>query len=528
MKDLLKSIKWTCYVLFASLYVLQAQTSPSIQVLSNPIHINEEGLDFKGTTNLIIVPENRTNKDSRMIAVQYFYFPAKTPSYLAPVYYLPGGPGGMYAQKHFYERYGKERATAWTFELEILNEKRDLIIVNQRGQSYAPGFPLPNFEYNFERGRKDEVLDLEKKAKQQTIAFEKCIQQFNEYGVDVKGYDITNMVEDLESIRSYHDHEEIALVGTSFGSQWAMAYMHMHTDKVDRLLLSGVEPLDHSWDDPKGIWNVLKRIEKEALENQEIASHLPKIGLTEAVKLISSKLKSSPVKVPLKIEEKNLDDTILLGVDDFHYDFMCPFAEDRTEALELWPKYISEIYRGDFTGLAFRANSGREGKSWSLMMNHLVDNSLDISPQRELFLKSRKESDWIGRPFINYLHTRTVNPTNKISEDLRKPIKNPIPILMIQGNMDWNTPIENAHYVQDHYTQTHLITINRGTHSSKRELILSHKKEAAEILDFMNQDFTKTSFSDYKRSLPDQIDLPGINFDPIQGSSILDEVLGNS
>ena len=446
---------------------------------------------------------------------------------MPPVFYLPGGPGGSYSEGHFTGRYGKTRAAAWMAELKVLNRNRDLIVLNQRGHSFAPGFSIPNFEYSYERGQQDKPLDIGQKALNQQRAFANCIERFQEKGVDVTGYDIINIVDDIEDIRQHFGYGQVALVGTSFGSQWALGYIHRYPQLVDRAMLSGVEPMDHAWDDAEGIWKVLERIEQAAMTDPKISGDLPAVGLLEAVKTIVRRLEESPAKVHLQIPEKDIDEWILLGADDFRFETMCPYAEDRKESLELWPKYITELYQEDYSLLAHRAQSGRAGTSWSLMINHLIDNSIGISKEREAVLSARPEIQWIGDPSVNYKATRQVSPMAPITAAFRKPVTQDIPILMIHGNMDWNTPIENAQYVQKHYKNTHLITVERGTHSAKREWILADKQAALQVFEFMNIDFKKRSFEEYKKTLPVSYSLPKINFDPLIGRTIMGEVLGH-
>ena len=492
-------------------------------LISHPIKIPGVNTMANGTTNLLLVPENRRSSKSRNIPIHFYHLPSKIVSNKPPVLYLPGGPGGSYDLRDLMlSKDGNEKSDLRR-ELEIYHEYRDIIIVNQRGHSFAPGFSIPNFEYSFQRGSDDEPFSSSMQASRQRDSFLKCIKNFEKMGVDVSGYDFMNIIDDLEDIRKYYDYPQIALVGTSFGSQWALGYIHKYPNFIDRAILSGVEPLDHAWDDPREIWKVYQLLDQAA---QDSGMTSGEISLTQMVKEITERLDTNPVSFHLLVPEKNIDKEVIIGVDDFKNALMCPYAEDRVEALELWPKYITEMYHGDFSLIAHRSMRGRDGTSWSLMINHLIDNSIDISPEREKLISSREELAWLRDPSINYQHTRQVNPTPRISEFFRKPVKDDIPILMIHGNMDWNTPIENAHYVNEHYLSTKVITVNNGTHSAKRELIQSDFSSAKEILEFMNREFKSSTSAEYFSGLPDKIDLGPINFDPIESPSILYEALG--
>lgn len=510
-----------------------AQTNPDLrvayapaQLISQPVSIDgEEGLDFKGTENLILVPENRNNPQSRMISVHFFHFPAREQASRAPVFYLPGGPGGSYARKHFYESYGGERARSWTAELEAINQVSDLIIVNQRGNSAAPGFSVPDYDYSFVRGYKDKAFDRVAKAERQRDAFEKSIEKFKEMGMDPAGYDILNIVDDLEDIRTYFGYEKVSLVGTSFGSQWALAYMQRYPNQVDRAFLSGVEPLDHTYDDPAGIWKVYENLAKLAEEDPSIKDELPEVGLLEAFKTIVRRLENGPLEIELDIPELDIKATVPIGIGDFHFATMSPAANSRKNAMETWPQYITELYQEDYKLIALMAYRGREGKSHTLMMGHSIDNSLGISEERDKILLSREANRWIGDPSVNYRQTKKVSPTPVVDPSFRIPQTHDIPVLMVQGNMDWNTPYGNAEYLLPFLTNGHLLEVVGGTHGAKRELILEDEALAQKLFGFMQADFEKTSFQSFANELPHKFELPALKFTPIGEKSLYKQLV---
>ncbi len=512
---------------FFFFHFTDAQSNPTLkhQVISNPIHLNAEGLDFLGSENLIFVPENRKAPQSRMIAVQFYRFPAREQSDLPPVFYLPGGPGGLYSDRYFYQYYGGDKAKAWTFELEILNEKRDLIILNQRGNDKAPGFNLAHFTYNYKTGTAAEPLNLNQLGMQMKEAYLESLAKFTRLGVDIKGYDIIHLVDDIEAIRKYYDYSKVALVGTSFGSQWSLAYLQRYPDRVDRALLSGIEPLDHTYDDPDGIWEALTQISKYAASDEQIADALPSIGLMNAVKSILQKLEQQSVTVKLHIPAFDIHERIMIGADDFRMNLLPPFADNRREELEHWPQYITELYNGDYRLLALWALEERTGRNTEPLIGPLIDNSLGISQAREKLLDSRKSIQWIGEVNTAYKSLRTVNATDEVGDDFKNHRQHDTPILMIQGELDLSTPFANALFLNNFLEKGHLVSVLGGTHDAKRELVLNDKKVAAELIEFMNLDFNTLDFEQWSAKMPTSIELPRLNFSQIKGKSLFEKVL---
>ena len=98
---------------------------------------------ISGEEGRIFVPENRAKPASRIIPVHFFRIPGTNPSRRAPIFLLPGGPGGFYAVSALLP--GLFRT-----DLDFLRATgRDIVIVNQRGNPLAPltanmRWPMPS------------------------------------------------------------------------------------------------------------------------------------------------------------------------------------------------------------------------------------------------------------------------------------------------------------------------------------------------------------------------------------------------
>lgn len=220
-------------------------------VLSQPFTVEDDDWSFTGTENLMVVPENRNNLESRMISINFIHLPALNQSDLAPVVYLGAGPGEPFNIESFYD--GK-RAESWRFELERIIQNRDIILVNQRGNSNAPGIQISNFRYHWKNGTIEEPFSFKVQSENRKKGYEKAIAKYDSLGLDLRGYDIKHFVDDVHAVKSYLGFDKICLVGNSFGSQWGLAYIQQYPEHVERALFSVVEPLDNNYDDPSEMW----------------------------------------------------------------------------------------------------------------------------------------------------------------------------------------------------------------------------------------------------------------------------------
>ena len=123
-------------------------------------------------------------------------------------------------------------------------------------------------------------------------------------------------------------------------------------------------------------------------------------------------------------------------MEDFKRNLRYPYGP--TEA---WPKYITELYNGDYRLLALWAKERRGGTATTLMLNSLVDVSLGISEDRLQLIKSREELQWMRSPTQTFDALKEVMVTPDVGDEMRKIKPTNVPIVILQGNMDVNTPL---------------------------------------------------------------------------------------
>lgn len=500
--------------------LLAQQTGPeSGTIILAPVEFAREGLDLVGEEGFIFVPENRAAKNSRMISVHFFRFPAKEKSGLAPVFILPGGPGGSFTFRSFYKHYSGIRAELWIKELKALNRKRDVVIVNQRGNTRPPGLNSGDWRWGVEKAAPDALETSGQALQRYSDGVKQGIEQWTNKGVDLAGYDIMNISEDLEDIRKAFGYSKIALRGNSFGSQWSLAYMKRWPQHVDRAMLAGVEPLDFAWDSAAWLWKALERLDKRAVAG--LSKDISGGSYLDALKQVVTRLEKSNVEVDLNSGDEAM--RVILGADDVRSSVTSRIARTRRESLEYWPQLMLELYREEYRFLAHNTADDKESIFGGPMITALIDNSLGISSRREKLLNSESAIKWLGDPNGYYKATRTLTPTPEVTDAFRFEEQIDIPVLMIQGDLDFSTPYENALHLQQFLTNGHLVTIVDGTHSALGEAIQLKEEEAMKLFTFMDADFTSVSPTEVFKSFPDKIDLPPLEFKTLEGSSLYEK-----
>ncbi|WP_129774663.1 alpha/beta fold hydrolase [Peristeroidobacter soli] len=476
---------------------------------------------------LIFVPENRADPASRKIAVHFLRFRAlaapagASEAKRAPVFLVAGGPGSDFT---FTSRWERE-------QLRFLRATRDVIYVSQRGNPRAPGLvpamtlppaPLP--------------LDLPGSAEQtrqsQRSTLEAALQEWTRRGVDLRGYDILNIVDDLHDVRAALGYDKIVLRGCSFGSQWSLSYLKRWPQTVDRALLSGVEPLDHTYDDPRGLWTSMVHLAQLAEADPSFAKYVPKGGLIKSLQNVLQRLEAQPAKVEIEEPKTGRRVQVTVGADDLRE--LVRNANGfgtgtRLDSLANWPRFLAELDAGDYRYLAAKTWESRTSTERSPLILLLIDNSLDITAARDAYLRKASEEKWLGDINDHYHNTRDLTPTRRVGDDFRADWSIDVPVMLLNGDLDWSTPIENSRHLRGFLKQGHLLEIAGGTHCTEMNEVMAQQPELMQkVYSFIDADFTTTPAQQFFASMPKQASLAPMKFQAVTGPSLYEQWRGRA
>ncbi|WP_129779814.1 alpha/beta fold hydrolase [Peristeroidobacter soli] len=500
--------------------VSHAAAAPSQPVFSNPIQLPTEQGPLLADEGFIVVKENRGKADSRDILVNYLRFRSRGETGREPLFVLPGGPGDLldrrdFAKKHY--PHSLIRASLYRHTAH-----RDVVVVNQRGNFWALGN-----NGGFEAPRPTPVPGNDETREQATERWKQSIDQTFKTlaagGVDLSGYDIINMVEDVEEVRVALGYGKVIMSGISFGSQWGLSYMRVHPENVSRAMFSGVEPVDYGYDSPQALWGVLERI-ASAAEKSPVASQLPKGGLILAVKTILARLEKALATVEVKDPATGKAVTVTVRADDFRALLFSPWrGKSLRDSPAMWPKFVTEVYNGDYRYVGARKLQGLFPFNGNVNLP-LVDISLGITARRDARLKKEPAVALIGDPNSFYRSWASVTPTKVVDDDFRNFYPISIPTLLIQGDMDWSTPLDNVLDLGKHLQTGAVITVHTGTHIVGYELQQFQPELAEKVAAFIDLD-TQSALdaATLLKSFPSEVNLP-LQFEAPQSTALYDRL----
>ena len=183
----------------------------------------------------LVVPENRTDPDSRMIKLHVMVFgTASHDPAPDPLLYLAGGPGSSIVETSLYQL---------PFFLRFLAE-RDVIVFDQRGVGASqPVLDCPE-DTKVAFDSLSQHLTEEEERALHVDALRSCRERLVGEGVDLTGYNTAENAADVRDLRKALGITEWNLYGVSYGTRLALAAMRDYPQGIRSVILDSAFPLD--------------------------------------------------------------------------------------------------------------------------------------------------------------------------------------------------------------------------------------------------------------------------------------------
>src|SRR5262245_33131185 len=172
----------------------------------------------------LVVPENRDNPNSRLIALPVTRVHARSAASGIPIFRLQGGPG----------------ISNMSFEdASRFDGRHDVVLVGYRGVDGSSRLDCPEVVSAREHAR-----DLLTEQAHEAVAagFKSCAHRLQNDGVDLAGYTLPERVDDLDAVRRALGYEQVDLLSESAGTRTAQIYAWRYPKRVHRSVMIGVNP----------------------------------------------------------------------------------------------------------------------------------------------------------------------------------------------------------------------------------------------------------------------------------------------
>ncbi|HSR31127.1 MAG TPA: alpha/beta hydrolase [Anaerolineae bacterium] len=181
-------------------------------------------VEYAADCGTLVVPENRADPNSRLIALPVIRVRATSDNPAEPIFYFAGGPGQ--SNLHFQH-------------LEDVVENHDLVQVGYRGVDGSVVLDCPEISKAVREAR---VLLRDEALESYTAAGASCARRLQAEGVDLAGYTLAETIDDNEDARVALGYNRINLLGGSYGTRLQMIYEWMYPDSLHRVIMLAVNP----------------------------------------------------------------------------------------------------------------------------------------------------------------------------------------------------------------------------------------------------------------------------------------------
>jgi pimeloyl-ACP methyl ester carboxylesterase len=392
----------------------------------------------------LVVPENRHDPRSRLIALPITRIRAHTSHPGVPIFRLQGGPG--VTNMDFPD------ATRFT-------ARHDVVLVGYRGVDGSSRLDCPEVIASREHSR--DLLSTASLASDAS-AFRACATRLRDKGVDLAGYSLPERVDDLELARRALGYGQIDLVSESLGTRIAMIYAWRYPQSIHRSVMIGVNPPGNFLWDAKTTGEQIRRY--AALCAQAAGCRNRTHDLAASVHSAYDHIPSRFWFLPIK--KGNVRVTGFFGLINATADGGGPLAAPRTLDTLL------SMDKGDGAGGAwllsvFAALVFPRAQVWG---DVAAVARTDAAYGKRFFAAGADRGSVIGSPGTDLVWAggRLLDawPANPDENEYSRVRDSNVGTLLIGGQLDFATPPQNAtHELLPHLPNGHQLVLPKLGHS---------------------------------------------------------------
>lgn len=430
------------------------------------------------------VPESRRRPTGRTLELRFVRFASTSAPNGPPIVYLAGGPGASGIWSASGDRNGL---------FMKLRGAGDVIALDQRGAGFSRPAPTcpGSWSYPLDRPHNDDTL-----AAVLAPYLRACAAALAD-SLDVTAFNTVESADDLEDLRIAVGAGQLRLVGMSYGTHLALAYLRRYPDRVERAILAGVEGPDDTWKLPANIDAILHRIDSAIAADARAHRAVP--DLLGSLRATLAKLDTSPVTANVTHPRTKKPLRVTVGGNDLRRAVFNVIAE--RERIEGMLRRLIPVLRGDYTALAERAVLTRLDNE-ELVMSLSTDCSSGATRERLELIDRQAPETVLGDAANGYLRaTCSTWPHEDLGDAFRAPIHSTVPTLFVSGTLDPRTPPTTAEEVARGFPNGRHLVIEGGAHDD--DLLISSPRIGDLMLRFLSGEDVGTQ----------RIRLPSLRFD---------------
>lgn len=460
-------LAWIAAVTVATAPAFTATSPPATAgtvELTNKTLTSGKGVKIEADAGTLWVPENRAAARSRPIAIQFLRLKSQNKTPHAPVFFLEGGPGSPAVTER------PDALDYWATYLTV----SDVILINQRGTNDSlvtwdwDGPPPMSFFLSGDSATAH-AAEMERRA---AVAF-------RARGVDLTGYTTIESAADLDALRKALGLERVSVLGFSYGTHLATAYMRYYGDHIENAVLLGTEGPAETFKLPWTMDVQFRKLALMAAQDPRISAKVP--DLIALYDRVVAKLERHPMIVTLPSPSGG--DSLRIPVGPFGLRFVMRVDVGDATDLPVFPRLLWSIDQGDPSVLAWFIRK-RAGVALGVHgMSETMDKASGASPARRALVAEQARTSRFADVIDGIPeHGPPAWTIPDVGEAFRSPLVSNVRTLFISGELDFNTPPYQAEMLRWGLpNSTHLIVPNAG----HEQIFYQNDSSPAVIRDFL-------------------------------------------
>jgi pimeloyl-ACP methyl ester carboxylesterase len=366
---------------------------------------------YEADCGTLVVPENRSEPGSRLIGLPVIRVPALGDNPSEAILWLAGGPGNSNMQFP---------------DLEGLVENHDVIMVGYRGMDGSVVLECPEMARAITGVGGDLLSDAS--IANFGVAMVQCAERLQAEGVDLDGYSIPEVVEDMEDARDALGFEQVNLLSGSYGTRVAMIYSWMYPDSLHRSAMIAVNPPGHFVWEPEVVDAQIAYDARLCAEDPECSARTD--DLAETMRKVAHNMPERWLLIPIDPGKIRFLTSFML----FH----------RGTAATVFDAYLA-AEKGDPSGLAlmslaydFMIPSFNTWGDWA------AKGSIDYDPARDWITDMNPPDSVLGSPVSLMIGAAAQKsggwPVAPMPDEFRDVQPTKVETLLVSGSIDYSTP----------------------------------------------------------------------------------------
>lgn len=391
------------------------------------------------------VPEDRAKPEGRRLPLKVVILASLTPGPAEPVFLLLGGPGQAATDA------AGDPALAW------MRKGHDVVMMDFRGTGEGSRLDCAP-------AATDAQYFLTPLFGEPQSFWRDCAVRLSRTA-DLELYTTPIALEDLDELRQRLGAGQIDIVGSSYGTRAAIAYIHAHPERVRAAVLSGVVPLDDR--NPLHHATAAQRAFDLTVAEcaHEPACHTAFPDAAGDLRTVLATLRASPARVTLNDPASAAKTSVRLDAAAFAEGVrVMLYSMDSARRL---PLLLNRARYGDYGPFAEAALGNGRGVRDSLRLGLLLSDSCpeDVARIDANEIPAATAGTFLGDQRVRgQMAACAVWPTGRLPNAYYAPFSSDVPVLFVSGAHDPVTPPQWGEDAMKSFPHgAHLIT--NGAHA---------------------------------------------------------------